>query len=423
MHEVQVFDDVHDSIAFTIIFPKLIRGSCVWDSGRAAVGSRFVDPPCSECGKYWAHSSAGNPQVATFATTDDLSGPQTQIAQFARNPFTCFRYARRMRLLIAVLFCLAVEPIGLISQTTSEPIIDVHLHALPADNNGPPPVFICAPYDYWPAWNPQTGGRGYEGLIDKKPPCATPLRSAETDEELMRRTLDIVNAHNVIGVASGPLETVEKWKKAGGNRILPAIGFDPQSGKPALSDLRQLVISKRIMALAEVTTQYAGVAANDERMEPYYNLAEQLDIPVGIHMGPGPPGVIYFGAPEYRMRLSSLLLLEDVLARHPKLRLWAMHAGWPFADDTIAALYAHPQLYVDVGVISYAFPRQQFYSFIKRLIDAGFENRIMFGSDQMVWPEALSVAIDVIQNAPILSDTEKRDILYNNAARFLRLKP
>jgi predicted TIM-barrel fold metal-dependent hydrolase len=46
----------------------------------------------------------------------------------------------------------------------------------------------------------------------------------------------------------------------------------------------------------------------------------------------------------------------------------------------------------------------------------------MFGSDEMVWPDALSAAIDSIQNAPSLTSAQKRDILYNNAARFLRLK-
>jgi uncharacterized protein len=53
-----------------------------------------------------------------------------------------------------------------------------------------------------------------------------------------------------------------------------------------------------------------------------------------------------------------------------------MHAGWPLVDDTIGALYAHPQLYVDVGIIDYAIPRRDFYAFLQRLIDAGFENRM-----------------------------------------------
>jgi hypothetical protein len=55
------------------------------------------------------------------------------------------------------------------------------------------------------------------------------------------------------------------------------------------------------------------------------------------------------------------------------------------------------------------------------MVEAGFEKRIMFGSDQMAWPETIAKAIESIENAPFLSDSQKQDILYNNAARFLRL--
>ena len=53
--------------------------------------------------------------------------------------------------------------------------------------------------------------------------------------------------------------------------------------------------------------------------------------------------------------------------------------------------------------------------------DAGFGKRILFGSDQMVWPHTIAVAIDTIEQAPFLSAAQKRDIFYNNAVRFLRL--
>jgi uncharacterized protein len=311
------------------------------------------------------------------------------------------------------------------AKTPGEPIIDVHLHALHADELGPPPQFICAPNPIWPTRNPKTPGEEYGAKFTKTPPCASPLRSPLTDDELMNRTIAIMKARNVTAVASSlgeSLDLLDKWKKAGGDRILRAIPFNPKSGKPSIDELRKLVKERRIHAFAEVQTQYFGIAANDPSMEPYYALAEQLDIPIGIHMGPGPRGAPYYSSPNYRMRNSSLLLLEDVLVRHPKLRIWAMHAGWPLADDTIATLYAHPQLYVDVGVICYAFPRKQFYDFLRRLVDAGFEKRIMFGSDEMVWPDALSAGIGSIENAPFLTHDQKRDILYNNAVRFLRLK-
>jgi predicted TIM-barrel fold metal-dependent hydrolase len=66
-------------------------------------------------------------------------------------------------------------------------------------------------------------------------------------------------------------------------------------------------------------------------------------------------------------------------------------------------------------------PPGSFYAQLKRLIDAGFAKRIMWGSDQMIWPETIRVAIETIQSADFLSGEQKRDIFYDNAARFLRL--
>lgn len=39
----------------------------------------------------------------------------------------------------------------------------------------------------------------------------------------------------------------------------------------------------------------------------------------------------------------------------------------------------------------------------------------------MVWPELIGPAIEGIESAPFLTDEQKHDIFYNNAARFLGL--
>jgi hypothetical protein len=39
----------------------------------------------------------------------------------------------------------------------------------------------------------------------------------------------------------------------------------------------------------------------------------------------------------------------------------------------------------------------------------------------MNWPGAIERGLSAIQEAPFLSEAQKRDILYNNAVRFLRL--
>lgn len=100
------------------------------------------------------------------------------------------------------------------------------------------------------------------------------------------------------------------------------------------------------------------------------------------------------------MSLGDPLLLEPVLARHPKLRIYVMHAGWPTIDHMIALMYEYPQVHVDTVVIDYTQPRRAFRRYLKRLVDAGYGERIMFGLDQMVWPGAIGPAIASIQTAP-----------------------
>ena len=98
-----------------------------------------------------------------------------------------------------------------------------------------------------------------------------------------------------------------------------------------------------------------------------------------------------------------------------------MHAGWPYLEDMKALMYAHPQVYVELGAIDWVLPKKEFHNFLKGLVEAGFGKRIMFGTDQMVWVETIDDAIAAVNSATFLSLDQKEDIFYNNAARFLGL--
>ncbi len=52
---------------------------------------------------------------------------------------------------------------------------------------------------------------------------------------------------------------------------------------------------------------------------------------------------------------------------------------------------------------------------------AGSGKRVMFGSDHMYWPELIGMSVDAVNAATFLTVSEKRDIFYENAARFYRL--
>ena len=70
-------------------------------------------------------------------------------------------------------------------------------------------------------------------------------------------------------------------------------------------------------------------------------------MPVLIHtagIGPYLPG--------FRSAAGSPLLLEDVLVRHPKLRLFVENTGYPYRDEMIAMMTQYPQLHGDVSTIA-----------------------------------------------------------------------
>lgn len=146
-------------------------------------------------------------------------------------------------------------------------------------------------------------------------------------------------------------------------------------------------------------------------------------MPVGIHMGPGPPGVTYFGSPRYRAALSDPLLLEPVLVRHPKLRVFVIHAGYPHKERMMALMAADPQVYAEFGFLTVDYRDSDIWPYLRAFIDAGFEDRILYGTDQMVWPELVTVGIERVRGAPGITDVQKRKFLYDNAARFLRIDP
>lgn len=301
------------------------------------------------------------------------------------------------------------------------PIIDMHLHASLADDNGPPPLALCVPLfpTIPPAEPPRPWGEVFIAAM-KNPRCANPIWSPTTDDAVMSGTIEAMKRRNIIGVLSGPPDRVARWQQAAPGRFIPSLQF--RIGREQLSpdEMRGLFAGSSFAVLGEVSNQYAGIGPNDERMQPYWALVEELDIPVAIHMGGGPPGTVGL-IPTYRVRYSNPLLLEDVLTRHPNLRISVMHYGEPFIDEMIAMLAAYPQIYVDLGGIQWLPSREGFYAHLKAMVDAGFANRIMFGSDQMNWPGVIEPAIAIVEEAPFLTEAQKRDIFYNNAARFLRL--
>lgn len=277
-------------------------------------------------------------------------------------------------------------------ETYTGPIIDMHLHSYTNNN-------------YW-------GGRDHPSGIS----------SPKTAEEHWRLTEKIM-AENNVKKAVIDSESIDfiKSQLSGDNMFIP--GFNDGEGLPDVETFESLVKDGTIKVFGEVSAVYLGKTLNDSMYKPYLKICEKYGIPVAYHTGGGPPNTTYTCCPEFRLALGDPLLIEDVLVTYPDLKLYLMHGGELFYEHAIRMMKQYPQLHIDIGVLLWVDPIVKNYAvrMLKLAKTAGVLDRVMFGSDQMVWPKAIQASKDFLNSLDFISMQDKADIFYNNAARFLSL--
>jgi predicted TIM-barrel fold metal-dependent hydrolase len=199
-------------------------------------------------------------------------------------------------------------------------------------------------------------------------------------------------------------------------------GKVPYSLQPCFEDGREWpdpkwveeqVKQKRVHFIGEVLSQYYGISSSDSAMYPYYSIAEKYRLPVGIHTGSAGPD---HGCPDFKEEMGNPLLLKQTLAKFPNLRVWLMHAGVPFLNECIEIMKAHPNVFADISVLNNPriIPAGEFSTIMKKFIDAGLEDRLMFGSDN----GPIDLAVKSVEQLSFLTSVQKEKIFYLNAERL-----
>ncbi len=202
--------------------------------------------------------------------------------------------------------------------------------------------------------------------------------------------------------------------------------FAKTQGWPDLAWLESEMAAGRIGLLGEMLFVYAGVHPDDPRMAPYWGLAAKYDVPVAIHINRGPapgsgPRSVPGCCPAFNGEMGNPALLRPVLERHPGLRLLLQHVGAPhplrFDEETRALLAEHATVYFDMSIFNSNATAEAHEAELRRLIAAGLGDRLMFGSDT----RPAAPILRRLESIDWLTAKQRRAILYDNAARFLRL--
>ncbi|MEP7251959.1 MAG: amidohydrolase family protein [Ginsengibacter sp.] len=102
-----------------------------------------------------------------------------------------------------------------------------------------------------------------------------------------------------------------------------------------------------------------------------------------------------------------------------------MHAGAEeWHEHALRLMAYYPQLYTNVAVMLWVEPNTQrtIKDFLRNAKETAYLNKVMFGSDQMIWSYAIQKSIGLSEQPHLYYKKYKEDILCNNAATFLKIK-
>ncbi|WP_345212254.1 amidohydrolase family protein [Mucilaginibacter gynuensis] len=270
-----------------------------------------------------------------------------------------------------------------------------------------------------------TRSAGDYGLQPPPNPATGKKPNAGSNEAILSSNYHLLKQYNVVkAICSGTLKRNADYISADPERFISSLEYPDHQNNPIpdTATFRKMVMAKKFTVFGELGLQYEGRTLDESISEPYLAICEQYDIPVAVHTGIGPPETPYHGSPNFTIAAGKPSCLEPVLKKHPKLKIQMMHMGYPYLEETKAIMGVYPQVYADFSVIDWILPVQEFYDYLKALLTAGFGKRLMYGSDQMIWEDAIPLSIKNVENAPFLNTQQKNDLFYNNAANFFHLQ-
>ena len=238
---------------------------------------------------------------------------------------------------------------------------------------------------------------------------------------------------------------------AAGQRVVGVASVDLRDPLEAAKEARRCVKEFGFKAVHINPTPVGKHRLYDEFYDPLWTALEDLDVPLGIHVGAGNAAdeLLYYYLPELRvaqatvaftignMLASTALIMGGVLERHPRLRVVHLESGAGWAAFWLDRLGAGVQggfrgLAIDglsMAPLDY-FQRQCYIAAdqddpgIAQVIATLGDNNIVTATD-FGHPEGrlYARATEELLGLPDVSDESKHKIMWDNALKLYPIQP
>lgn len=159
------------------------------------------------------------------------------------------------------------------------------------------------------------------------------------------------------------------------------LGFgvvDPWQGKLAEREIERCK-ELGLVGIGELNPARQHFRPNDRRFYPLWQLAGDLGLIVLFHGGYAAAGSNTPGGTGVKLRYSRPILLDDVAADFPGLRIICAHPSWPWESEALAMVMHKSNVHLDLS----GYAPKYFSAELRRYIGSRIPDKVLFGSD---WP-------------------------------------
>lgn len=195
-------------------------------------------------------------------------------------------------------------------------------------------------------------------------------------ERKMAAVVFTVDASTATGHPALSSEEIAEGAARNNDVLIPFGSVDPRQGAEAVRRARRLVEEYGVLGL-KLHPSLQGFEPNDPAYYPLYEAMQELGAIVLFHSGQTGIGAGLPGGRGIKLRYSDPMLVDDVAADFPHLRIILAHPAVPWADSAISIATHKANVFVDLsGWLPKYFPPQ-----LTRQIGTLLRTKALFGSD------------------------------------------
>lgn len=217
---------------------------------------------------------------------------------------------------------------------------------------------------------------------------------------------------------SSPNEYIAKYANAHPEKVIGFASVDPTHDN-VQETLRHAIDDLKLRGV-KLGPIYQNIHPLDERMLPVYEICQSHKLPIMIHQGATFPC-------RTPLKFALPILLEDVAAQFPRLKMIIAHLGHPWISETIVLIRKQPNFFSDISALYYR--PWQFYNALIAAKEYGVMDKLLFGSDfPFSTPagtiEALCGFNEIVAgtNLPKLSGDDLERLIHSPTLKLLELE-